>query len=109
MNYNNGLGNLSISNEHPISYNNRRHLFIMYSLIGPRSFLPGRCASTAMASLRSIRTVLHTTKLPQCQYRGIATRDMTAGDLKRLKVNQARMMETLHYTCEFGKGRRWGR
>ncbi|KAI5461769.1 hypothetical protein BGZ63DRAFT_357104 [Mariannaea sp. PMI_226] len=33
---------------------------------------------------------------------------MSAKDLKILKVNQTRMMDTLHETCRFGTGTRWG-
>ncbi|OTA61538.1 amidase [Hypoxylon sp. EC38] len=29
-------------------------------------------------------------------------------DLKALKVEQGRLMDTLHYTCSFGTGKRWG-
>ena len=34
---------------------------------------------------------------------------MTDDDLKAIKVDQNRLMETLHYTCGFGTGLRWGR
>ncbi|KAH6988094.1 hypothetical protein BKA56DRAFT_478357 [Ilyonectria sp. MPI-CAGE-AT-0026] len=33
---------------------------------------------------------------------------MTNKDLQKLKVDQTRMMETLHHTCTFGPGARWG-
>ena len=39
----------------------------------------------------------------------ISTRDMTNKDLQKLKVDQNRMMDTLHHTCSFGSGIRWGR
>ena len=38
----------------------------------------------------------------------IRTVDMEEVDLKALKVNQRRLMDTLHRTSEFGKGQRWG-
>lgn len=34
---------------------------------------------------------------------------MKEQDLKSLKVDQGRLMDTLHYTCGFGTGTRWGR
>lgn len=37
------------------------------------------------------------------------TSDMKEQDLKALKVNKNRLMDTLHYTCGFGTGTRWGR
>jgi hypothetical protein len=40
--------------------------------------------------------------------RYISTRDMTATDLKKLKVDQSRLMDTLHDTCKWGTGLRWG-
>ncbi|KAG5785986.1 hypothetical protein H9Q73_000424 [Fusarium xylarioides] len=40
--------------------------------------------------------------------RYISTRDMTAADLKKLKVDQSRLMDTLHDTCKWGTGLRWG-
>ncbi|KAI7770499.1 hypothetical protein LZL87_002870 [Fusarium oxysporum] len=40
--------------------------------------------------------------------RYISTRDMTATDLKKLKVDQSRLMETLHDTCKWGAGLKWG-
>lgn len=43
------------------------------------------------------------------QKMNISTRDMTSKDLEKLKVDQNRMMETLHHTCTFGPGARWGR
>ncbi|RMJ09554.1 hypothetical protein BHE90_005949 [Fusarium euwallaceae] len=42
------------------------------------------------------------------QRRNIATRDMTAKDFEKLKVDKSRMMETLHHTCSWGTGQRWG-
>ncbi|SCO87880.1 related to n-carbamoyl-l-amino acid hydrolase [Fusarium oxysporum] len=40
--------------------------------------------------------------------RYISTRDMTATDLKKLKVDQSRLMDTLHDTCKWGTGLKWG-
>ncbi|RSM05616.1 hypothetical protein CEP52_006184 [Fusarium oligoseptatum] len=42
------------------------------------------------------------------QRRNIATRDMTAKDFEKLKVDKWRMMDTLHHTCSWGTGKRWG-
>ncbi|KAF5016771.1 hypothetical protein F66182_11435 [Fusarium sp. NRRL 66182] len=41
-------------------------------------------------------------------HRSMSTRDMMAEDLEKLKVNQSRMMDTLHHTCAWGTGSRWG-
>lgn len=41
--------------------------------------------------------------------RALHTVEMQESDLKHLKVNQGRLMKALHYTCEFGTGKRWGR
>ncbi|KAH7136395.1 hypothetical protein EDB81DRAFT_802072 [Dactylonectria macrodidyma] len=38
----------------------------------------------------------------------ISTREMTSKDLQKLKVDQNRLMETLHHTCNWGTGARWG-
>ncbi|KAM0549839.1 hypothetical protein ACHAPJ_009281 [Fusarium lateritium] len=40
--------------------------------------------------------------------RHISTRDMTAKHLEKLKVDQSRMIDTLHHTCAWGTGLRWG-
>lgn len=45
---------------------------------------------------------------PHVSRRYISTRDMTASDLKKLKVDQSRLMDTLHDTCKWGTGLRWG-
>lgn len=34
---------------------------------------------------------------------------MAGGDFKALKVRQDRLMDTLHSTCVFGPGERWGK
>lgn len=39
----------------------------------------------------------------------IKTVDMKETDLGALKVDQERLMDTLHHTCGFGTGLRWGR
>ena len=39
----------------------------------------------------------------------IRTADMDESDLRALKVDQTRLMDTLHHTCGFGTGHRWGR
>lgn len=39
----------------------------------------------------------------------MATKDMTEVDFQKVKVNQSRLMQSLHETCEFGTGERWGR
>jgi hypothetical protein len=38
----------------------------------------------------------------------IRTKEMSDDMLKDLKVNQARLMEDIHSTCEWGTGERWG-
>lgn len=43
------------------------------------------------------------------QKRDISTKDMGSQDLKSLKVDKTRLMDTLHHTCAFGTGTRWGR
>ncbi|KAI8662187.1 hypothetical protein NCS56_01022200 [Fusarium sp. Ph1] len=53
-------------------------------------------------------SVRHPITLMFYQRRNIATRDMTAKDFEKLKVDKSRMMETLHHTCSWGTGLRWG-
>ena len=36
------------------------------------------------------------------------TKEMDEELLGSLKVNQSRLMEDIHYTCQWGKGERWG-
>jgi hypothetical protein len=38
----------------------------------------------------------------------IRTKEMTEAQFKDLKVNQKRLMEDIHYTCQWGTGERWG-
>ncbi|KAJ4369079.1 hypothetical protein N0V83_006162 [Neocucurbitaria cava] len=38
----------------------------------------------------------------------IRTKEMNDDLLKDLKVNQGRLMEDIHYTCQWGTGERWG-
>ncbi|KAJ3516526.1 hypothetical protein NM208_g14830 [Fusarium decemcellulare] len=67
-------------------------------------------------SLRQCPTALRASRLTRhhavtftaCQKMNISTRDMTTKDLEKLKVDQSRMMETLHHTCAWGTGKRWG-
>lgn len=56
-------------------------------------------------SLRHVKT----SRVIFGQIRHIATHDMTVADLGMLKVNRRRMMDTLHHTCKWGTGTRWGR
>jgi len=42
---------------------------------------------------------------PQWQIR---TKEMNDDLMKDLKVNQARLMEDIHHTCQWGIGERWG-
>lgn len=39
----------------------------------------------------------------------VRTTEMTEADLGAVRVDQNRLMDTLHYTCGFGTGQRWGR
>lgn len=41
--------------------------------------------------------------------RRIKTADMKESDLAAVKVDGRRLMDTLHHTCRFGTGLRWGR
>lgn len=41
--------------------------------------------------------------------RWIKTADMRDSDLAAVKVDGRRLMDTLHHTCKFGTGLRWGR
>lgn len=41
--------------------------------------------------------------------RWIRTADMKESDLAAVKVDGQRLMDTLHHTCKFGTGLRWGR
>ncbi|KAJ0113807.1 hypothetical protein J7T55_010051 [Diaporthe amygdali] len=43
------------------------------------------------------------------QTRWIKTADMKEADLAALKVDGRRLLDTLHHTCKFGTGLRWGR
>jgi len=38
----------------------------------------------------------------------IRTKEMDDEHLRDLKVNQARLMEDIHHTCQWGVGERWG-
>jgi len=38
----------------------------------------------------------------------IATAEMSEKDFASLKVNQDRLMEDIHHTCQWGTGERWG-
>ncbi|KAI1410492.1 amidase [Hypoxylon sp. FL1857] len=42
------------------------------------------------------------------RYFSARAKDAQKGDLSALKVQQGRLMDTLHYTCSFGTGKRWG-
>lgn len=39
----------------------------------------------------------------------IRTTDMKEDDFRAIKVDRSRLMDTLHHTCSFGTGKRWGR
>lgn len=39
----------------------------------------------------------------------IKTTEMQESDLAAVKVDGGRLMDTLHHTCKFGTGLRWGR
>lgn len=39
----------------------------------------------------------------------MAAKDMGESDFQKIKVNRDRLMKSLHETCEFGTGERWGR
>ncbi|KAI7206689.1 hypothetical protein KC365_g16995, partial [Hortaea werneckii] len=41
-------------------------------------------------------------------HRAIAVSEMKKDDLSSLRVNQDRLMNDIHTTCEWGKGERWG-
>lgn len=41
--------------------------------------------------------------------RAIAVSEMKKDDLSSLRVNQDRLMNDIHTTCEWGKGERWGK
>lgn len=43
------------------------------------------------------------------RHAGVKTTEMTESDLGAVKVDQSRLMDTLHNTCGFGTGQRWGR
>lgn len=47
--------------------------------------------------------------LSASQPRWIKTADMKESDLAAVKVDGQRLMDTLHHTCKFGTGLRWGR
>ena len=42
------------------------------------------------------------------QRTAIAVAEMRKEDLASLRINQGRLMEDIHSTCEWGKGERWG-
>lgn len=70
---------------------------------------------TTRISLRHVqcRTRTPLVRLPLTlmshQRRNIATRDMTGQDFEKLKVEKSRLMESIHHTCSWGTGLRWGR
>lgn len=84
-------------------------------------YLCGRMQSLSFRSLRlpgAVRSAfIKYTRRCELQRRGfastqawcIATADMSAEDVAGLKVQQDRLMNDIHYTCEWGKGEAWGR
>ncbi|KAJ4135195.1 hypothetical protein NW768_004816 [Fusarium equiseti] len=63
-----------------------------------------------MASRTALRQTLdrHASRYAFTFRRYISTRDMTAADFNKLKVDQSRLMDTLHDTCKWGTGLKWG-
>jgi hypothetical protein len=37
------------------------------------------------------------------------TKEMQESELMSLKASEGRLMSDLHYSCQFGKGTRWGK
>lgn len=84
-------------------------------------YLCGRMQSLTLRSLRlpgavHLAFIRHTRRcelqrrsFASTQARSIATADMSAEDVAGLKVQQDRLMNDIHYTCEWGKGEAWGR
>lgn len=66
---------------------------------------PGRHLSSHLLRKGAAPAVCY---LSHNQRMNISTRHMTNKDLEKLKVDQNRMMDTLHHTCTFGPGARWG-
>ncbi|KAF2460253.1 hypothetical protein BDY21DRAFT_334825 [Lineolata rhizophorae] len=41
--------------------------------------------------------------------RSLHSAEMNEADLASLRVDNKRLMRTLHYTCQWGMGKRWGK
>ncbi len=52
------------------------------------------------------RRALHSSPAP---FQAIRSWELDEFRLKQLKVNQTRLMQELHHTCQWGTGERWGR
>lgn len=68
-----------------------------------------RCWSTVSKANHMLRNVSAINTYKPFQKREISTKELTPQDLKSLKVDKTRLMDTLHHTCAFGTGIRWGR
>jgi hypothetical protein len=76
---------------------------ILHSMSLAQRMLSRLIARTSRTVRGSYGRAFSTT--PTWQIRSV---DMKETDLQTLKVNQRRMMDTLHHTCTFGTGHRWG-
>ncbi|KAI0466515.1 hypothetical protein F4859DRAFT_297452 [Xylaria cf. heliscus] len=67
-------------------------------------------ATSRLASGASYRAWLRGTRAAYTARHVLSTRAMSSQitDIEALKVNQGRLMETLHKTCSWGTGKRWG-
>ena len=65
-----------------------------------RSFRPYKCISRANPRLSGPRSFSYTTRY--------ALANPSSSPLSDLKVNQDRLWNDIHHTCQWGKGERWG-
>ena len=72
--------------------------------IANRRYPALRCATLSRARIGQDQTRSFSNS-PRWQIR---TKEMNDDLLRDLKVNQGRLMEDIHYTCQWGPGERWG-
>lgn len=76
------------------------HCSTMSGIPGCRALLRQVPLSPKLSSRLASKSVFKTVRQPQLRF--------YSTPISALKVNQARLMDDLHYTCRFGTGERWG-
>jgi hypothetical protein len=102
------------------SFDHPRHVFFLLSHTSTMALSASRCASALRIAGRrypALRAAAPCrSAIGYIQARGFAgsprwqirTKEMNDDMLKDLKVNQSRLMEDIHHTCQWGEGERWG-